>query len=168
MKSRVDMWRLRLLAFLLILSGCASPYGAGGTPDLPDVQAQFLSADLMRITPSPETVSSCPRERDAILLKAAAAALENNYTHFEFVGPPQAQYKAISTVGELEPSVVVHFCKDVCPGMFSADALTHILVPEISRQSAPMDRAYRNTHGGTTNHCIAFDQRDVANFVKNP
>jgi hypothetical protein len=118
------------LALLQMLSSCAlpSPYGARRIPDLPEVQALQLSPDQVQLLPSSELPPNC--RRDAILLKAAKITLENGNTHFQIVGGTTAQYAAISASDRTEPSVLIRFCRGVCSGMFSADALAHILVPK--------------------------------------
>jgi hypothetical protein len=120
---------LLFFAFLPLLSSCAlpSPYGALRIPDLPEVAAQQLSPEQVELIPSPGLPADC--RRDAVLLKAAKLTLENADTHFEILGEANAQYAAISA-RHGSGSVIIRFCSGVCSGMFSAQALAHILVPK--------------------------------------
>jgi hypothetical protein len=120
------MQRLWYVLFLLTFSGCASPYEVGGFPDVP-VEARMQGPDLVQLIPSPELTSDCER-RAALLLKAASMALENGFTHFDFVGEP---YEAVRPSEPSKP-IVAHLCRSVCSGMYSADAIGHIVVPIIS------------------------------------
>lgn len=122
------MRQIWLPAFLLLVSGCSSPYSAEGIPDLPGMQAEFIADDKALIIISPELQSDFARRRDAILLKAAAAALESHYDYFEFIGP--TPYRDVSAFSKPVSPVIVHFCRGTCPGMFSADTIAHILVRE--------------------------------------
>jgi hypothetical protein len=119
-----------LFALLPLLASCASPspYGSVRIPDLPEVESQQLSQDQVQLVPSPDLAPNC--RRDAVLLKAAKLTLEGANTHFQVVGETTAQYAAISANDRPDRPVLIRFCRGVCSGMFSADAVAHILVPK--------------------------------------
>ena len=83
--------------------------------------------DLVQLIPSPELTLDCER-RAALLLKAASTALVNGFTHFDFVGEP---YEAVRPSEPSKP-IVARLCVKSCTGMYSADAIGHIVVPIIS------------------------------------
>lgn len=117
---------------LLSLAGCAlpSPYSATEIPDLPEVEARQLSPDRVQFIAARSLSPNC--RRDAILLKATKVTLENGYTHFQIVGETSEQYAAIRELNSSDSPTLISLCRGVCPGMFSADAIAHILVPKFN------------------------------------
>ena len=117
---------------LLSLAGCAlpSPYSAAEIPDLPEVEARQLSPDRVQFIAGQRLPPNC--RRDAILLKATKVTLESGYTHFQIVGETSEQYAAIMEVNGSGSPTLISLCRGVCPGMFSADAIAHILVPKFN------------------------------------
>ena len=117
---------------LLSLAGCAlpSPYSATEIPDLPEVEARQLSPDRVQFIATQRLPLNC--RRDAILLKATKVTLESGYTHFQIVGETSERYAAISEVNGSDSPTLITLCRGVCPGMFSANAMAHILVPKFN------------------------------------
>lgn len=119
------------LACIAFLSGCAlpSPFSATGIPDLPEVQVAKAADDELTLATSPGLSPNC--RRDAIFLMAAKIALENSRGYFQIVGETKTQYSTIKA-NELKEPVTIKLCSGVCPGMFSANGIAHILVPKFS------------------------------------
>ncbi|MGJ0502432.1 MAG: hypothetical protein ACR65X_01585 [Methylocystis sp.] len=147
-----------LTAFLLLVSGCASPYSAEGIPDLPGVRAEFIADDKAQIIVPPELQFDCGRTRDAVLLKAAVAALESHHEYFEFVDPTGTQYGDLSAIGKPTSPVIVHFCRRTCPGMFSADAIAHVLVRKFESDVRSV-WAHGNSDSIGAIACISADRK---------
>jgi hypothetical protein len=132
------MWRSALfLTCIIFLSSCAlpSPYSAAGIPDLPEVEVTRSAEGELRLFTSPGLSPKC--RRDAIFLKAAKITLENSSSHFQIVGETKTQYSSINA-NELQEPVTIKLCGGVCPGMFSASGIAHILVPKFSPAAASM------------------------------
>jgi hypothetical protein len=130
------MWRSAFfLSCCLYLSSCAlpSPYSALGIPELQEVQVASLAEGELKLTTSPGLSPNC--RRDAIFLKAAKITLENSNSHFQIVGETKTQYATIDPK-ELREPVTIRLCSGVCPGMFSANGIAHVLVPKFSPASA--------------------------------
>jgi hypothetical protein len=124
------------LLFLSFLSACSSPYKIYSSGDVP-VETRMTGPDLVELIPSRELKTDCQR-RDAILFKAAAVAMENNFTHFEFVGEPALSYSEIASSRHRE-RLIARLCRGPCSGYgYSADAIVHVLLPKYRPPGFPV------------------------------
>ena len=120
-----------LPAILIILSSCARPsaYSAAEITVLTQVDVRRIHENEFQLSTSPGLSANC--RRDAIFLEASKIALENDKTHFQIVGGAKTQYESINAKELIEP-VSINLCRGVCPGMFSASGVSHILLPKFS------------------------------------
>ena len=125
----------KALLFLLLASLCActSPYSARGIPEIPGVQANMVDVDQAELVISVNFPRDCEYRRNAILLKSAAVALAHDFDHFEFSSDEETskvRYTPISL--NSDRPIRVYLCRGTCPLMYSADAMSHLLVSKFA------------------------------------
>ena len=125
--------KIAVIAFAL-LSGCnTSPYTAAGMPDDPSIEYHMLDESTAEMVLPADGAEFCPLTRDSILLKAAWITLKNNFDHFKV--SDELALKALNR--RKVRNIDVKLCRGACPGMYSADALSHILVNKFSGATWP-------------------------------
>jgi len=87
--------------------------------------------------------------RDALLITAAKIALQYHFTHFDFVKNPNSVKGNLSHITNgKDTNISVFLCRGVCPTMYSADSIAHML----TRRFTSTDSA--ETNENLTNKCL--------------
>ncbi len=123
---------LVLLSFFV--AACTSPYAASNIPEIAGLDARLVDESTAKIFIADNFPQDCEYRRNAVLLKSAYIALANDYDHFEFSSDEDASvenYKSIKLSSNAP--ITVYLCRGTCPLMYSADALSHVLVSKFSR-----------------------------------
>ena len=116
------------------LAACASPYSASSMPDIPGVNITYSDFDRAQLSLSHELPWDCEYIRDAILLMSARAALKYEFDHFELTQDEDgSQAIFLERKTAFDKVMNIHFCRGTCPMMYSANALSHVVLPKFSK-----------------------------------
>lgn len=125
---------LATLTIFLLLSACnTSPYTAAGIPSLKEINYVWLDDKRAELTFTERARPECEANRDALMLKSSYLALSRGFDHFSM--PENIEFKA--TLKTTHKPIIVDFCRGACPGMYSADALSHVLVNKFAGATFP-------------------------------
>jgi hypothetical protein len=105
-----------------------SPYGPTYLPDFNWMSWALVEFDqaIIQLNERAPVEGAC--KRDAILLMAAKIALQLNYSHFDFVKDPRIPKESLSHIRNPGEKIIpVFLCRGVCPTMYSAVSIAHML-----------------------------------------
>ena len=119
---------------ILFLAACnTSPYTAQGIPTLKEINYVWLDDKRAELTFTERARPECEANRDALMLKSSYLALSRGFDHF--ILADDVVFKRGTRINS--KPIIVEFCRGACPGMFSADALAHVLVNKFSGATFP-------------------------------
>lgn len=125
---------LAKFALFLFLGACnTSPYTAAGIPSLKEINYVWLDDKRAELTFTDRARPECEANRDALMLKSAYLALSRGFDHFSM--PDNIEFR--SSLKSSRKPIIIDFCRGACPGMYSADALSHVLVNKFSGATFP-------------------------------
>ncbi len=126
-----DAYHLRYYAVILLsllLCGCMSPYGPTYLPVFSWIKWTLVEYDEVNIQIDEKAPEQSSCKRDAILLTAAKIALQHNYSYFDFTKDPRIAKESLNHIlNGREKSFSVFLCRGVCPTMYSAISISHLL-----------------------------------------
>ena len=117
----------------VMLYGCNSPYSAQEIPEIRGVNSSMIGADVGEITFNSDLPNDCVYRKDAVMLRSASLAIKYSYDHFEYSEGDNSRLRfLVDCKKDLKP-VKVYFCRGTCTTMYSADSISHVLVPKFAR-----------------------------------